>query len=160
MSFEARLGLPEVHLGLLPAAGGTQRLPRLIGVPAALDLITTGRKNRLTSSDIQSTDSCKFHSNKPATGTYDNYWYLSFASNSTVVSTPKLSKEVSQENIRAEIHDLKWSRLIYCLQLKNCWKKTENSCRAAAKSEFWPLTSWDAFGMSQRGLFTQKIPEI
>ncbi|XP_026150281.1 peroxisomal bifunctional enzyme [Mastacembelus armatus] len=39
----ARLGLPEVSLGLLPAAGGTQRLPRLIGIPAALDLITTGR---------------------------------------------------------------------------------------------------------------------
>ncbi|KAM3861759.1 peroxisomal bifunctional enzyme [Diretmus argenteus] len=40
---KTRLGLPEVTLGLLPAAGGTQRLPRLIGVPAALDLITTGR---------------------------------------------------------------------------------------------------------------------
>ncbi|XP_055009707.1 peroxisomal bifunctional enzyme isoform X2 [Boleophthalmus pectinirostris] len=40
---QAQLGLPEVLLGLLPAAGGTQRLPRLIGVPAALDLITTGR---------------------------------------------------------------------------------------------------------------------
>ncbi|KAI1898314.1 hypothetical protein AGOR_G00071050 [Albula goreensis] len=41
--YKARLGLPEVTLGLIPAAGGTQRLPRLIGVPAALDLITTGR---------------------------------------------------------------------------------------------------------------------
>ncbi|XP_029968678.1 peroxisomal bifunctional enzyme-like [Salarias fasciatus] len=40
---KTRLGLPEVTLGLLPAAGGSQRLPRLIGVPAALDLITTGR---------------------------------------------------------------------------------------------------------------------
>ncbi|XP_047226139.1 peroxisomal bifunctional enzyme [Girardinichthys multiradiatus] len=40
---KARLGLPEVTLGLLPGAGGTQRLPRLIGVPAALELITTGR---------------------------------------------------------------------------------------------------------------------
>ncbi|XP_069554714.1 peroxisomal bifunctional enzyme [Brachyistius frenatus] len=40
---KAKLGLPEVTLGLLPAAGGSQRLPRLIGVPAALDLITTGR---------------------------------------------------------------------------------------------------------------------
>jgi len=38
----ARLGLPEVKLGILPGAGGTQRLPRLIGVEAALNLITGG----------------------------------------------------------------------------------------------------------------------
>ncbi len=39
----ARVGLPEVHLGILPGAGGTQRLPRVAGVEAALDMITTGR---------------------------------------------------------------------------------------------------------------------
>ena len=39
----ARVGLPEVHLGLLPGAGGTQRLPRLIGVEPALEVITSGR---------------------------------------------------------------------------------------------------------------------
>jgi 3-hydroxyacyl-CoA dehydrogenase len=38
----AKLGLPEVKLGILPGAGGTQRLPRLIGVKAALDMVTTG----------------------------------------------------------------------------------------------------------------------
>lgn len=37
------LGLPEVQLGILPAAGGCQRLPRLIGARAALDLILTGK---------------------------------------------------------------------------------------------------------------------
>ncbi len=37
------LGLPEVQLGLIPGAGGTQRLPALIGAQAALDLILTGR---------------------------------------------------------------------------------------------------------------------
>lgn len=39
----ARFGLPEVNLGILPGAGGTQRLPRLTGVEAALDLITSGK---------------------------------------------------------------------------------------------------------------------
>ena len=39
----ARFGLPEVNLGLLPGAGGTQRLPRLVGVPKALEMMTTGR---------------------------------------------------------------------------------------------------------------------
>lgn len=38
-----RVGLPEVLLGVLPGAGGTQRLPRLIGVKAALDMISTGK---------------------------------------------------------------------------------------------------------------------
>ncbi|MDA1098853.1 MAG: 3-hydroxyacyl-CoA dehydrogenase NAD-binding domain-containing protein [Proteobacteria bacterium] len=38
----ALVGLPEVKLGLLPGAGGTQRLPRLVGAEKALDLITSG----------------------------------------------------------------------------------------------------------------------
>ena len=38
----ARVGLPEVKLGLLPGAGGTQRTPRLAGVEAALELMTSG----------------------------------------------------------------------------------------------------------------------
>ena len=38
----AKVGLPEVKLGLLPGAGGTQRLPRLIGAKAALDMIVGG----------------------------------------------------------------------------------------------------------------------
>ena len=39
----AKLGLPEVALGLLPGAGGTQRLPRLVGVPAALEMMAIGK---------------------------------------------------------------------------------------------------------------------
>ena len=39
----AKVGLPEVNLGLLPGAGGTQRLPRLVGPEMAIDLITTGK---------------------------------------------------------------------------------------------------------------------
>lgn len=39
-----KLGLPETQLGLIPGAGGTQRLPRLIGIAKALDLILTGKQ--------------------------------------------------------------------------------------------------------------------
>ena len=40
---EAKVGLPEVQIGILPGGGGTQRLPRLIGPKIALDMIVSGR---------------------------------------------------------------------------------------------------------------------
>ncbi len=43
---KTRLGLPEVQLGLLPGSGGTQRLPRLVGVTVALEMMLTGKQLR------------------------------------------------------------------------------------------------------------------
>lgn len=44
VSEDAKLGFPEIQLGLIPGAGGTQRAPRLIGIQTALDLILTGKR--------------------------------------------------------------------------------------------------------------------
>ncbi|WP_312857850.1 3-hydroxyacyl-CoA dehydrogenase NAD-binding domain-containing protein [Mesorhizobium zhangyense] len=59
---KAVVGLPEVSLGLVPGAGGTQRLPRLTGVPVAIDLILSARRisapeaQSLSMIDVVSTD--------------------------------------------------------------------------------------------------------
>ena len=45
-SSKCKLGLPEVQLGLLPGAGGTQRLQKLIGIQEALAMTTTGRQDK------------------------------------------------------------------------------------------------------------------
>jgi 3-hydroxyacyl-CoA dehydrogenase len=50
----AQLGMPEVKLGLLPGAGGTQRLPRLVGVERALNMIVSG--NPVSAHDLASTE--------------------------------------------------------------------------------------------------------
>ena len=46
MAKDAAVGLPEVKIGVLPGAGGTQRLPRLTGMAAALEIATSGRQVR------------------------------------------------------------------------------------------------------------------
>ena len=48
-SQDAVFALPEASLGLVPAAGGTQTLPRIVGLPRAMELALTGR--RMTSSE-------------------------------------------------------------------------------------------------------------
>jgi methylglutaconyl-CoA hydratase len=51
-----KIGLPEVKLGIIPGAGGTQRLPRLLGLPKTKDLIFTGRL--LTAAQAEEVGTC------------------------------------------------------------------------------------------------------
>lgn len=48
----ARIGLPEVNLGLLPGAGGTQRMPRLVGFDAALAMMLDGKPRAVEASEV------------------------------------------------------------------------------------------------------------
>lgn len=48
---KTKLGLPETQLGIVPGFGGTQRLPHRVGVPAALDMILTGRMVKARSAE-------------------------------------------------------------------------------------------------------------
>jgi len=50
---DVRIGMPEVNLGILPGAGGTQRLPRLIGFDAALGLMLEGKPRRIGDASVQ-----------------------------------------------------------------------------------------------------------
>jgi 3-hydroxyacyl-CoA dehydrogenase len=50
---DTRVGLPEVNLGLLPGAGGTQRLPRLIGFDSALAMMLDGKPRRIGDATLQ-----------------------------------------------------------------------------------------------------------
>ena len=75
----AKCGLPEVNLGLLPGGGGTQRLPRLIGVEKALEMVTSGKPvgateahelglvNAIVDGDLR-TDAIAFAGDKAAHG--------------------------------------------------------------------------------------------
>ena len=48
-----RIGLPEVNLGLLPGAGGTQLLPRLVGFDAALSMMLDGKPRAVDAAEVE-----------------------------------------------------------------------------------------------------------
>lgn len=92
----AVLGLPEVKLGILPGAGGTQRLPRLVGIDQALDLIGTGRT--LSGNDLQASALIDYFVDRDVLSAA-----LSFARNAVLAKRPvRKTREIVLEDPLAE----------------------------------------------------------
>ncbi len=90
----AKVGLPEVHLGILPGAGGTQRLPRLIGVEKSVEVMTTGRM-------IGSTEAFKlgiFDALAKSNASLEEE-AVEFALSDLVLSTPLASRMISNRAV-------------------------------------------------------------
>jgi 3-hydroxyacyl-CoA dehydrogenase len=115
----SRFALPEVHLGILPGAGGTQRLPRLLGVRAAMDLMTSGRTvgphealklgilDKLIDFAAGGSDS---RTNKDASGAQSSHELMidsavDFALGETVQSTPIMERKLSARPVPGGLSD-------------------------------------------------------
>lgn len=98
----AAAGLPEVHLGILPGAGGTQRLPRLISVDAAVQIMTSGRT-------LSATEAYKygiFDKIAPTAFTSDEHMaqgVIDFIRTEKVLETPLHLRRISQQSVKGDV---------------------------------------------------------
>ncbi len=107
---DSRLGQPEVLLGLIPGGGGTQRLPRLVGVAKAKDLVFSGRAvSAQEALEIGLVDKV-FEPDKVFTEAYN--WALSFAKGAVVAQG--LSKKAIDVGLAGTLHHgLDVERLVF-----------------------------------------------
>lgn len=124
----ARFGLPEVTLGILPGAGGTQRLPRLAGVEFALEAITSGRQ-------ISADEALKTGVIDRISDTSDvREMGLTYARELVASgATPRRTSELSPAPVAAEVFDAARTRLAKKargqLAPQNCIKAVEGATR-------------------------------
>lgn len=166
----ARFGLPEVTLGILPGAGGTQRLPRLAGVEFALEAITSGRQ--ISADEAQKTgviDRISDTSDVREMGlTYARELVASGA-------TPRRTSELSPAPVAAEVFDAARTRLAKKargqLAPQNCIKAVEGATRlsfaqglANERALFQELMESDQRAALIHAFFAErqvaKVPEI
>jgi enoyl-CoA hydratase len=88
----ARFGLPETQLGLLPGAGGTQMLPRAIGKAKAMDLVLTGRLL-----DAEEAERDGLVSRVAA----DDVVGEALAAATTIAGRPALAQQLAKESVEA-----------------------------------------------------------
>lgn len=166
----ARFGLPEVTLGILPGAGGTQRLPRLAGVEFALETITSGRQ-------ISADEALKTGVIDRISDTSDvREMGLTYARElSPPGATPRRTSELSPAPVAAEVFDAARTRLAKKargqLAPQNCIKAVEGATRlsfaeglANERALFQELMESDQRAALIHAFFAErqvaKVPEI
>lgn len=127
---KTKMGLPEVHLGLLPGAGGTQRLPRIVGVPKAVDLIVSGRhvspKEAFALGIVDHIATGPGHVIESA---------IDFAVSTSVTSTPVEDRRVSGRTVPGDTSDA-------------LFEKLRSDVQAAARGFVAPLSILEAIRWS------------
>ena len=166
----ARFGLPEVTLGILPGAGGTQRLPRLAGVEFALETITSGRQ-------ISADEALKTGVIDRISDTSDvREMGLTYARELVASgATPRRTSELSPVPVAAEVFDAARTRLAKKargqLAPQNCIKAVEGATRlsfaeglANERALFQELMESDQRAALIHAFFAErqvaKVPEI
>ncbi len=166
----ARFGLPEVTLGILPGAGGTQRLPRLAGVEFALETITSGRQ-------ISADEALKTGVIDRISDTSDvREMGLTYARELVASgATPRRTSELSPAPVAAEVFDATRTRLAKKargqLAPQNCIKAVEGATRlsfaeglANERALFQELMESDQRAALIHAFFAErqvaKVPEI
>nr|WP_065332885.1 3-hydroxyacyl-CoA dehydrogenase NAD-binding domain-containing protein [Tritonibacter mobilis] len=166
----ARFGLPEVTLGILPGAGGTQRLPRLAGVEFALEAITSGRQ-------ISADEALKTGVIDRISDTSDvREMGLTYARELVASgATPRRTSELSPAPVAAEVFDAARTRLAKKargqLAPQNCIKAVEGATRlsfaeglANERALFQELMESDQRAALIHAFFAErqvaKVPEI
>lgn len=144
---KAQLGLPEVNLGIVPGFGGTQRLPRLLGLQAGLELVLTGK----------SVDGKKAYK----LGLADGYYTQAFLLDQTqeflrTVLTAKGRKKILKNRSKASLtgYLLNHTRLGQALIFKQAYK----TLMAKTKGQYpAPLAALTLIKETQRCMLTQGL---
>ena len=114
----AKIGLPEVNLGLIPGAGGTQRLPRMVGVKKALEMITSGRHYSVNDFSSSEQFDCVFGSDKDLDEST-----LKFAKE--LIETGKIAlSRVGENTITNDVDD--WEQTLALINKKSRGKDAPN----------------------------------